>query len=346
VSRRSKGPTLYLKTRPGYTDYWYIRDGAKRIATGCTADENNRAQLALARYIYEKQALTQGDGYPHHVSIADVIALYAKDRAPETSRPKATIQRLSALLGFFGAHMVTYVTPTNCKTYVKQRGSEPAARRELEDLQAALTYAWRNRVLNQQVPVTLPSKVAPRERWLTKREARRLIRAAAKHAPHLLRFILIGLYTGSRSSAILGLGWRAHPEGGHVDLEHRLLYRRPLNTRDTANKRRPPCRIDPVLLKRLRRWQPAKIGRDAHIIQFEGAGVKSIKHSWATVRKAAGLSGDVTPHVLRHTCVTWRLQRGDGIWDTAHHVGMGVQILTQVYGHHTPANGETENAHQ
>lgn len=332
MPRRSKGPSLYLKRRTGYPAFWYIRDGAKRVATGCSESEHRRALGQLSKYINRTQTPSFGEGDPHTVSIASVIALYAQDKAPKTSRPRATAARLKRVLDYFTDKPVAHLTPTTCLGFVQWWGSEQAARRALEDLRAALTYAWKCRKLNAMIPIDMPSKAAARERWLTKKEARRLICTASKRAPHLLRFVLLGLYTGTRSSAILSLGWKPHPDGGHIDLEHRLLYRRPLNTRETANKRRPPHRIHPILQKRLQRWQKTSKGR--HIVQWEGAGIKSVKTAWATLRVAAKLSTDVTPHTLRHTYVTWLLQGGTSIWDTAQKAGMSPRIVEQVYGHH------------
>jgi len=50
----------------------------------------------------------------------------------------------------------------------------------------------------------------------------------------------------------------------------------------------------------------------------------------------SGLDGDVVPHILRHTGVTWGMQNGMDIWDASGYFGMTVQVLTDVYGHHHP----------
>jgi integrase len=34
---------------------------------------------------------------------------------------------------------------------------------------------------------------------------------------------------------------------------------------------------------------------------------------------------DVTPHILRHTCTTWLMQKGVNLWDAAGFLGMTVQ---------------------
>lgn len=52
--------------------------------------------------------------------------------------------------------------------------------------------------------------------------------------------ILIGLYTGTRSAAILGLQWMPNTNGGWVGLDRGLLYRG-AEGRLENNKRQPPC---------------------------------------------------------------------------------------------------------
>jgi len=44
----------------------------------------------------------------------------------------------------------------------------------------------------------------------------------------------------------------------------------------------------------------------------------------------------VTPHVLRHTCATWLMQAGVPRWEAAGYLGMTVETLQRVYGHHHP----------
>ena len=61
-----------------------------------------------------------------------------------------------------------------------------------------------------------------------------------------------------------------------------------------------------------------------------------LTRSWRTACKAAGLGREVTPHTLRHTCVTWLLLAGEKIWDVANYVGMSEDMVRKRYGHHSP----------
>jgi len=61
-----------------------------------------------------------------------------------------------------------------------------------------------------------------------------------------------------------------------------------------------------------------------------------VRKGFEAAVKAARLSADVTPHILRHTCATWLMQDGVSLWDAAGFLGMTVQQLEQTYGHHHP----------
>ena len=204
--------------------------------------------------------------------------------------------------------------------------SASTARRELVVLCAALRWCWKHGLLDRPIPVTLPPQSAPRERHLTRTEAAQLLWGALgwdadgkRHHfrinRHLARFILIGLYTGTRHDAILRLQWMPNTLGGYVDLKAGVLYRRPPGAIERG-KRRPALPIPPRLLPHLRRWR------------------KHTARAWRRARELAGLGPDVTPHVLRHTAATWLLQRGVSVYDVAGVLGCSEEVIRRTYGHH------------
>ena len=69
---------------------------------------------------------------------------------------------------------------------------------------------------------------------------------------HLARFILIGLYTGTRNDRIRRLQWVENFEGGWVDLERGILHRR-ASTETETKKRAPSVPAAGRLLAHLRR---------------------------------------------------------------------------------------------
>lgn len=156
-----------------------------------------------------------------------------------------------------------------CRRYSRQRTVGPGTiRRELGCLRAALVYCENEGYLAAAPSVWLPERPPSKDRWLTRDEAARLLRAARGEpkARHLCRFILIGFYTGTRKEAILRLQWHPNTEGGHIDLECGLLYRASNIARRTK-KRQPPVRIPRQLLGHLRRWQ--RLSRQ-HVVEWDG----------------------------------------------------------------------------
>jgi hypothetical protein len=57
---------------------------------------------------------------------------------------------------------------------------------------------------------------------------------------HIARFILIGLYTGTRAGAISSASPYAEPGRSYVDLERGIFYRKAIGKRATK-KRQPPA---------------------------------------------------------------------------------------------------------
>ncbi|MEZ0220527.1 MAG: site-specific integrase, partial [Tardiphaga sp.] len=144
---------------------------------------------------------------------------------------------------------------------------------------------------------------------------------------HLPLFILLGLYTGQRKEAILSLRW---PQ---VDL---IAGRVDFNSPDSrrSNKRRAHQPIPRRLLAHLRRARLR--GTDLGFVVHEnGKRLGDIKRGFASACNRAKL-GEVTPHVLRHTCATWLMQRGVPLWETAGYLKMTQETLQRVYGHHHP----------
>lgn len=88
----------------------------------------------------------------------------------------------------------------------------------------------------------------------------------------------------------------------------------------------------------MRRWYDRKIIAN-HFVEWQGAGVKSVKNGFARAVEVAKLDlsdGNVTPHTLRHTAATWLMQLGTDPWEAAGFLGMSVKVLIDTYGHHHP----------
>jgi integrase len=148
------------------------------------------------------------------------------------------------------------------------------------------------------------------------------------------RFILIGLYTGTRAGAIAAASPFPEPGRSFVDLDRGIFYRKPIGKRATK-KRQTPAPIPPRLLAHMRRWKARKQMATC-FVEFNGKPVASVKKGFRRAVGLAGLAGKVTPHTLRHTAATWLMQRGVPIWEAAGFLGMSPEVLQDTYGHHHP----------
>lgn len=343
MSRRAKGPRLFWRED---REVWEIRDtGGARISTG--TGSRREAEAKLADYIAIKHR-PSGPAEPQELSVSHALAYYIDEHAPTVAAPERLIAAVKALDAFWSNLAVSAVKGETCRRYAIDRGkSDGTIRRELNVLQAALNHCHREGYLTVVPQVTLPKRPPAKERWLTRQEAAWLIRAARnlrKDGRHLADFILCGLYTGSRKATILGLHLDTPSlSGGHVDTETGVLYRKPGGKRQTA-KRQTPARLPPRYLAHLRRQAAA--GRHYVVEDYEGRRVGDIKKGWAraielakemAAKKSISIDlSDVTPHTLKHTAITWALQRGANKWDVSGYFGTSLETIERVYGHHAP----------
>lgn len=365
-----KGIRLWLRpARKDHKSVWIIRDGRRQKSTGCGPREREQAEQQLAAYIdatYQPAKLGIGD--TAKIRVSDVIALYASEVAPNFTRPKDVHGRLSRLLDFFGSKKLSEINKRLCRSYVThrekqrraelaeraarlkrpvtdQRGALQAARRELEDLRAAIRHYFEDEAVPPVVNIEMPDKSVPRDKWMKEAEAAKLLLTAwrrkqpmpkggTRHVSrHIARFILVGLYTGTRSAAICNAAIRPTVGRGYVDLEQGVYYRKPRGKAETT-KRQPSIRLPDKLLTHLRRW--ARLGLCEHcIVEWEGEPVLRVSKGFRQVAEAAGLP-DVTPHVLRHTSITWALQRGAKGYDVSDFFGVSEKTIKTTYAHHSP----------
>ena len=297
---RRRAPRLWLRPARGRENAtWIIRDGDKQIRTRCSPDDRAAAERSLGDYISDKyKPARQRDRDPAFVPIADVLNIYMTDAAPKVASPRELGQRVVALLEFFGGRKLGEISGALCRAYAERRSSQSMARRELEDLRAAINHHRREGLCNAIVEVVLPPKAPSRQRWLTRSEAARMIWAAWRYPElqkgketdrrsrrHVARFMLVALYTGTRSSAICGAAIRPAIGRGHVDLESGLFYRRAPGARETK-KRQPTIRLPDRLLAHMRRWERLGLARTS-VVEFGGGPVKSVRKAFAKGRRGS-----------------------------------------------------------
>jgi integrase len=338
MPRRSKGARLFLRKRKGREAVYSIRDGSVEVSTGCGADDVAGANKALSEYLARHFRPNTGERDLSRITIAEVLTMYAQDQPLDKPSRALIGYHMKALLPYWGEKSLADVKGSTCRKYHSSRGGlvkSSTVRRELKTLQAAINHWHRESPLAAVPKVTLPPEGERRERVLERSEVARMLWAARKlKLPHVARFIIIGIYTGTRHDAMLRLRWAPALAGGHIDLERSIIFRRGSVERETS-KRRPPVRLHERLVAHLSKWKRAdSSARLPHVIHYNGARILKMKRAWASVVKEAGLGPDVTPHVLRHSCASWLLWEGRTIWDVAGVIGADASTVERVYGHH------------
>lgn len=351
MSRANQGPRLKINERGMYEIRWTEAGRSKRCSTGTSHlqsaekvlgnfllldERENRIAAAdgplMVRDVLGDENLPGADYWHEHV-VPNVIG---KERL-RYAYPK--------LIAHFGHLAVADIMPSDVSAFVDARRAGRLGRPsvnhtisgELSVLNAAINHAVKERRLPKaDAPfIKLPGVSAPRDRWLTFDEADALLTAAlewvdprlpADRLPRIYRFIAITLNTASRKSAVLGL------TRAQVDLAGGMIHLNPAGRAQTK-KRRPRVPISDALrpiLERTLREVPDKA--EAFLLDHDG----NVRTAFENAVARAGLSDDVTPHVLRHTKATWMAQAGVSMFDIAGVLGDTVETVTKTYAHHHP----------
>ena len=165
---------------------------------------------------------------PDQMTVADVLDRYGTEHAVPSVKDPARDRRLH-----HGAGDYPWRTPRweyhGRDLPALWQGTRPRTpgkiRRELGTLAAAINYCHAEGYLTVARKVRLPAKPPSRDRWLTRDEAARLLRAAYRNpkAQHLARFVLVALHTGTRSDAIMHLQFVPNTQGGWVNTEAGMM---------------------------------------------------------------------------------------------------------------------------
>lgn len=372
MPRRRKPARLWLHPRD---KIWIIKDGSTQRSTGCREAERETADEALEDYIAAKRAARKGERGADDVFVGEVLNVFLDGKASKQASAEVTAYNVLALAEYWANKTVASINYESCNEYAEARREgringrkvrNNIIRRELAVLSSALHYYHKTRGPLSTLPiVSLPPKDPSRERHLSRTEAARLLLAALGwyriqwsdvgtrstherwsrdrdwwYQPHLARFIIIQLRTGSRPNVSLCLRYEPSADGGWIDADRMLLHRRAQGEHQT-HKRKPPSRISNKLAAHVRRWRQLdqqKLGPASNlpIIHFRGRSIGRIDKAFAGACERAGVGHDVTPHVLRHTRATWLMQAGVDKWEAAGALGMSLETLERVYGHHHP----------
>lgn len=323
--------TLFRRGAVYYVRWWW--GGKYQWVSAATGDRGE-----ASRFLATVEASWGTAQPPPQVTIGAILAGYLADRKARVASFGTLEAACKALDRHLGSLTPEHINRDRSRLYARQRRHEghfvgpPDARRkkhtsngtiirELVTLRAALRWAVDERWITAAPAVETPLAPPPRQRWLTRAEATRLLDAAV--APHIRLFVALALYTAARRRALLSLRWDA------VDLAARRID----FGAGMGNKRRgivPICEPLHELLIQARR------GATTHyVIEAGGKPVADVKTGFLAAVRRAGLT-DVTPHVLRHTAATWMAADGVPLADIAMFLADSEATVERVYRKHTP----------
>ena len=282
--------------------YAVWREGGQTKRRALRADNRADAERALADHLKKPKGATIGEIVPDYLD--------AKASARSAEAMKYSWQ---ALKPHFAQYRPDQITPELCKAYAKSR--KVSAGTVIKDL-GLLRTATKGR----GGEFWFPPAPAPRDRYLTRPEFDRLIKATS--LPHIRLFITLALATGARAGALLDLTW------DRVDFRRGQIR---LTDGQSGRKGRNPA--VPMNNAARAALEAAAKGRTSEwVIEWAGKRVGSVKRAFreavARAERGQGLCGRSAaagtiqfclkaqrPHPVRDRGASIALQRRRG--DTA-----------------------------
>lgn len=204
-----------------------------------------------------------------------------------------------------------------CRDYADQRTAGPATiRYELLQLSTALGWGRAGKHIAAKPEMWLPETAERKVRHLTHGQFERFY--AAVKAPHARLYVLLGLYTMARPTAILELTW------DRVDFGRRLIDFNPPGRKQTA-KRRPVVKMNDELHDALLEAYEAR--QCAFVVERGAKAVASVKKAFQAASDRSGVH--VTPYTLRHTGAVWAAENGIGMAALAQFMGHDDSTTTE-----------------
>ncbi|WP_162409654.1 tyrosine-type recombinase/integrase [Acuticoccus sediminis] len=264
---------------------------------------------------------------PKGRSIADLWDAYCVDK--EGKRVLVAMRSEWKSLGpVFGHLLPEHVTVQHSRDYAAARREKKIKDgtiwTELGHLRTVLNWASERGIIEKAPFIELPMKPPPKDRHLTRTEARRLMDSA--EMPHIRLYIVLLLTTAARNEAALELTW------DRVDFERGVVRLGLFSGQRRKGRGSPP--MNDLLREELQTAR--KSATSPWVIEYAGRRVTTVKRGFnaAVVRsKVAG----VTPHVLRHTAAVWMAEAGVPMAEIAQFLGHEDSRITErVYARFSP----------
>ncbi|GAB2723092.1 tyrosine-type recombinase/integrase [Halomonas garicola] len=325
--------------------YWasYIDARGKRVrcSTGIkkSAAGRKEAEALLSKWRLESHMEKQWDEQPSRTF--DELMLAYLDELDNMGRAtERHTWSLKKLYPVFTGCDLQQLTARDIRDYIVGRRKEGVSagtiNREIGLMSAALNHArkeWDWEVPNPCEKRRLKEPEG-RIRWITRKEAGRLLAAARDpERPHYLEpFIALALNTGCRRGELLGLEWE------RVDLKAQLIH---LEAEHTKAKRRRSVPMNNAARQAMLSLLQFRMRYCADtpwvFCNQNGQRIADIKKTWATVCRKAGIQ-DFRVHDMRHTCAAWLVTSGVPLAEVRDLLGHSSITMTERYAHLAPEN--------
>ena len=347
------GRTPYLVRVPS-RDQWHIRDGKTRISTGETDRSSATAKLLEYLNKRELQAEAEAARVSAGATLRDLLDRWSAVRQRENMKTWLNKWRYvyNTITSRAGDRRLVDIDDEWAASYERSRYfddevSEATVRQELQVVLTAWRLGLESKPKATTLPVPsfdLPPASEIREVFLTRDEAEKLIQSA-RH-DYMRLFIRLGFATGGRHEAILQLEWdRVNLGTGTIDLRNNVINlrsndierdERGRRLRGPRQKPRALVRIQGILLDELADARTRAV--TDQVIEFRGNPIKKVTKGFRSVVEAAGMGGrGITPHIMRHSAITWLMQAGEDVYKVAGFAGhKDPKMIIQRYGHHHP----------
>lgn len=298
--------------------WWIDENGEKQRKRRTLTSRDRQSAEAEARYLWAGG----GDNTPW--TVGRIMTAYLASIAHKASHGRRK-DAWKAMGGFWENVDPAMIDDPMCRKYRQRRTvSDATARYELMQLSTALGWATTNGPKLERRRIWLPPVPERKQRALTRAEFKEFF--AAVKADHARLYVLLGIYTMARPSAILDLTW------DRVDFARRQIDFTPPGHVRTA-KRRTIVPIADDLLPELGKGK--KAATTEWVIERGGKQVACIKKAFQAASERSGVHA--TPYTLRHTGAVWAAEDGASMPELAQFMGHDDDRTTQKhYSRYSP----------
>lgn len=321
-------PKFKLRKEPR-SGIWkiYWTEGSKTVPHSCGTRSENEAADYFTRFIKQYE---EASSYSLSPTVGEIVTGYRNDRKRHV-RGVGTLENSCRHIERLLGHIIhDDLSRSDIEWFAEKRTEEGVSGstiiRDLGILRASLNWAEREKLISRSFQFRMPVKPSPpRERWITREEAKKLFIECKKGGIHVYTFALIALQTGARRQAILDLQWDA------VDFKKRLIDFSAVQGGE--KKRRAVVPMTKELYEHLKMIFDYSISE--YVVEYSGNKVSHMYKAFKHAVDRAGLE-NVSPHIMRHTAATWMMMRGVPTREIARYLEMTEEMVESVYGKHSP----------